>query len=151
MDKIRESEIEYTMFLDSWQDITAPSGNEIHLNGYIEGCKSRDEEIKNLLKIKKVNEKSMAWTVKYNYNLIAIVEEIIDLVDVDYLEPDFRQRAKNVLLGRGLASIYRDEEIKKLRDALEWIIDEAQRQREGEGGDLRTIKHFAEQALKDGE
>ena len=40
-------------------------------------------------------------------------------------------------------------EIKKLRDALEWVADEVQRQREGEGGDLRTIKYHVEKALKE--
>lgn len=40
-----------------------------------------------------------------------------------------------------------DEENSRLRGVLEWVLDEVDRQREGGGGDLRTIWYFVEKSL----
>lgn len=69
-------------------------------------------------------------------------EEIKKLIKkYEKILPDYNLRKAEIFLLK--------EKTKKLRDALKWVIDEAQRQREGEGGDLRTIIHFTQEILEE--
>ena len=71
-----------------------------------------------------------------------------DKLEADYAELKIQRDTLHESNNRQSDIIY---DLKVQRDELinhaEWIISEVDRQREGEGGDLRTIKHFTEQLL----